>query len=147
MSTNTQDWLSHCTQEMRIQGMRITRPLRSVLEVFSSSSRPLKAEEVRQLGGFQANELVTVYRNLERLQQAGFLQRLLLEDGVQVFERSQPGEHQHHIICRTCCRAVPLDAHVACQLEAQARKLGFQQLSHVVNFGICGECQDPQNSD
>jgi Fur family transcriptional regulator, ferric uptake regulator len=141
-------WIQRSTDLVRQNGMRVTSALRQVLKVLSSADRPLKVEEIRLRGGFVASDLVTIYRNLERLQQAGLIQRIMLEDGVQLFEKSLPHRHHHHIVCRRCCITLPLSSCFGEELEHQAKACGFADISHVIEvFGLCSRCQSESKQE
>jgi Fe2+ or Zn2+ uptake regulation protein len=87
------------------------------------------------------SDLVTVYRNLEVLHGLGLLQRIVLEDGVQLFEAVRRHGHFHHIICRKCHATQPLHTCFGHELEALAREAGFDDIGHVIEvFGICSDC-------
>ena len=43
-----------------------------------------------------------MHRNIDAFESLGVLQRILLENGTQLFELTAPDEHYHHLICREC---------------------------------------------
>ena len=51
-----------------------------------------------------ATDLVTVYRDLDAFEAIHALQRIPLENGTQLFELTAPGEHYHHLICRSATK-------------------------------------------
>lgn len=85
--------------------------------------------------------LATVYRALADLAETGEADQLQ-QDGESLYRACTPGEHHHHLICRSCGRTVEIQADA---VEAWARSVaqahGFTSPSHVVDvFGTCPEC-------
>jgi len=85
---------------------------------------------------------VTVYRTLDILRELGLVRRLQLEDGSSAYAASSRG-HGHHVICRSCRRAVeftgcPIDG----VLASAANSTGYRVESHQLElFGLCPDCQ------
>lgn len=114
-----------------------------MVKVMMGLDRPVTAEELRQLAGFRPTDLVTVYRNLEAFEIAGFLQRLLMENGTQLFEMITPGDHYHHLICRECHCVERIEYCLAEELTRHARRRGFNEIAHTLEiFGVCPSCQE-----
>jgi Fe2+ or Zn2+ uptake regulation protein len=131
----------------RRNGQRMTQPRKAVMGVLAVASQPLKAEEIRRRAGLAETDLVTVYRNLEALREHNLLQGIVLEDGVQLFEAVRPDRHFHHIVCRRCHRAEPLEICTGHELEERAAALGFTNVSHVIEvFGLCRKCHAGRDS-
>lgn len=136
-------FIEEMAEVMRARGMRMTRPRERILRRLYEAERPLSAEEIRQDAGFAPSDLVTVYRNLESLLSLGRVQRIILENGTQLFERVSPQQHHHHLICRHCHHTEPIDFCAAEELESIAEQAGFSQVNHVIEvFGTCGKCKE-----
>jgi Fur family transcriptional regulator, ferric uptake regulator len=133
------------SEALRVRGMRMTRQRERMLQALLAAPNPQSAEEIRVAAGFAPSDLVTVYRNLESFITLGLAQRILLENGTQLFEWVTPNAHHHHIICRQCHHTEPLEFCAADQLEARAAGSGFTELTHVIEvFGVCPDCRgDP----
>lgn len=145
MPETVSDRLEPALCHLREQGFRITRKRRRIVEILLASSRPLSALQILEKCRFGPTDLVTVYRNLETLSSAGLVQRIPLEDGLQVFEAIEPGEHYHHLICRSCLRVERLTASHCHQLERFAESRGFVNLNHFSEiYGFCPDCQKPE---
>lgn len=137
------DWLTEVEVALRHNGQRMTKPRRAVLGVLAATERPLKAEDIRQSAGLAVTDLVTVYRNLETLRALGVLQRIVMEDGVQLFEPVTAHKHHHHLICRECHQTLPLEVCFGAQLESHAEAAGFSEVEHIIEvFGRCAACSD-----
>lgn len=127
---------------LREQGMRVTRPRRRLIVALLAADRPLTADDLTEQGHFSPSERVSVYRNLEAFQVAGIVQRFLLENGLQLFELTAPGDHFHHVVCRNCHRAERLETCAATDLEKEALAAGFTDISHHFEiYGLCGNCR------
>ncbi len=112
--------------------------------MLESSHAPVTAEEIAAQVSHQVPgiALSTVYRNLDRMAEAGLVVRLVLEDGVSHYE-SASAPHGHYLICSGCQRKIKLDH---CPLEEVSRQLenrtGFQIHGHDLRlYGVCPECQ------
>lgn len=86
--------------------------------------------------------LATVYRTLAAFAASGEADQLHSPDGEAIYRACSTEGHHHHLICRTCGRAVEIEAH---EVEAWAQQTaathGFLEPEHVVDiFGICPEC-------
>ncbi|MDQ8202099.1 Fur family transcriptional regulator [Pelagicoccus sp. SDUM812003] len=121
---------------------RITEPRKALLRLLVDSERPLSAEEAHDRLGSSDYDLVTVYRNLETFETAGIATRILTESGKSLFELNRSEHHHHHIICRKCHRAERLDHCEIEKLETLATKLGFTEVTHVLElYGVCDDCR------
>jgi Fur family transcriptional regulator, ferric uptake regulator len=97
-------------------------------------------EELRRRG--EGIGLTTVYRTLQALADAGEVDVLRSGNGEAVYRRCASADHHHHLVCRTCGRAVEI-AGPAVETWAQrvADEHGYTDLSHTVEiFGLCREC-------
>ncbi|HEV7957315.1 MAG: transcriptional repressor [Microbacteriaceae bacterium] len=86
--------------------------------------------------------LATVYRALADLGSAGEADSLQSDQGEVLYRACTPGQHHHHLICRSCGLTVEIEADA---VEAWAHQVaadnGFTQPSHVVDvFGMCAKC-------
>ncbi len=86
--------------------------------------------------------LATVYRALQNLAEDGEVDMLRTGEGEAVYRRCSSPRHHHHLVCRSCGRAVELDA---AAVERWAGRIGdehgFTDLDHVVEiFGTCAPC-------
>lgn len=138
--------LKSIIRSLQDQGMRITRGRRMLITTMLEQAQPLSAEALRQTCGLAPSDLVTVYRNMDALEKAGVLQRILMENGVQLFEITAPGEHYHHLICRNCHSSERLEACFADQLSALANRHGYTEITHTMEvFGLCAKCRQTKN--
>lgn len=122
--------------------MRKTPLLKAVLEVLKTKHQPLSVPELQtqlESRGFTPHK-TTLYRLLERLQEAGTIEPVLLDHSVAHYELKT--HHHHHFTCTDCqhvkCLVDPeLEAQIH-QLESQLEAKGLQVQSH--QFSLSGQC-------
>lgn len=93
--------------------------------------------------------LATVYRTLSGLAAQGEADSLQSPEGEALYRACSSSGHHHHLICRSCGRAVEIQAH---EVEAWAQRTaaahGFTHAEHVVDiFGLCAACGGAEASD
>ena len=121
--------------------MRVTSPRLVMLKVLAEAKQPLSAEQVHEAAGDDKLDLVTVYRSLGAMDDAGIVQRHPLERGRSLYALVSPGHHHHHVICRRCGRIDRLPGCDTSRLEAAARTKGYAELTHIMEiYGICPAC-------
>lgn len=133
--------LGHALNE---RGYKLTTPRRAVLDVVADMRQSLSPAEIYQRAHrrYPRLGLVTVYRTLDILVQAGVVRRVHLEDGCHGYALVQ-AEHGHHLICSSCNQVVEFEE---CDLDGLlknvARKTGFRIEGHWLEvFGRCPKCQ------
>lgn len=85
--------------------------------------------------------LATVYRALTDLADEGKADSLQ-QEGEALYRACTPGNHHHHLICRTCGLTVEIAADPVEEWARQvATEHGFTRAEHVVDvFGLCRSC-------
>jgi Fur family ferric uptake transcriptional regulator len=85
--------------------------------------------------------LTTVYRTLQGLADAGEIDVMRPPGGEHLYRRCSQGHH-HHLVCRSCARAVEVEGPaVEAWADRVAAKHGFVDVSHTMEiFGTCAEC-------
>ena len=86
--------------------------------------------------------LATVYRTLASLVDDDRADVLASPDGESLYRACSTSGHHHHLICRTCGKAVEIEADAVEQwAQVVATTHGFTDAHHVVDvFGICASC-------
>ena len=129
--------------ELRDQGVRTTRPRRTVIAAALAHSRPFTAQDlVDELGDVGR---ATIFRTLDLLVRVAVLSRM---HGVEAGERCvrytrcEP-QHHHHLRCRSCGRVEEIELRaLERQLAAVARRRGFLAIEHEVEIaGLCPRCR------
>ncbi len=93
--------------------------------------------------------LATVYRTLAGLAAAGVADSLQSPEGESLYRACTTRAHHHHLICRSCGRAVEIAAtDVEQWARATAAKHGFTDAEHVVDiFGLCADCTAARDAE
>ncbi len=124
--------------------MRATRQRVTVLQALESRDDAVTAQDLhmqlRQSG--DGIGLTTVYRTLQALAEAGFLDTFTRE-GEQAFRRCGSAHH-HHLVCETCNRVEEIAAEAVERWVGDvAARHGFHVTGHRADIvGICRVCRD-----
>ena len=86
--------------------------------------------------------LATSYRILQSLADEGLVDVLRNTDGEAVYRRCAVTGHHHHLLCRSCGKAVEVEAPAVEAWAARtAAEHGFTAVEHTVEiFGLCPDC-------
>lgn len=122
--------------------MRQTPLLKTVLSLLENSKKPLSVPEIGQL--LQAQNLTpnktTLYRILDKLQENGTVEALLLDPKVTYYELKT--HHHHHFRCQNCDKIQCVnDPELESQIHALEEKLeakGIKVEEH--HFSLSGTC-------
>ncbi|MBM7510008.1 MULTISPECIES: Fur family transcriptional regulator [Nocardioides] len=125
-------------------GLRPTRQRVAVAEAMASFDDFRSAQEIHDLLGRRGETvgLATVYRTLQRLADAGEIDRLLTEGGEAIY-RACSATHHHHLVCRSCGRTVEVEGPaVESWTRSIAAEHGYDEVSHTLEiFGTCPACR------
>ena len=122
---------------------RLTRQRGAVQAVVGELDRFRSAQEIharlREAG--QSIGLATVYRAVAALARTGDLDALRTDRGETLYRRCSTGHH-HHLVCRSCGRAVEVAGPaVERWAERVAAEHGFADVSHTLEIvGTCVDC-------
>lgn len=137
--------LEHCLKKLESQELRRTKNREVILNVLHKAKGPLAPPEIVEgchALGRQVNK-TTVYRELERMEQAGVVQKVILSDRKQYFELTERGHH-HHLVCTSCDEMQDItieDARLIAQAEIIGKKYNFLITTHAIEFfGLCKQC-------
>ena len=126
------------------RGYKLTQPRRAVLRVIAETDATLTPAEVhRRARAYHAQTgLVTVYRTLDLLVEAGAIRKIHQPDGCHSYAPASE-DHAHHLICQGCQSVVEF---AECDLEgllaAVQRRTGYQVNGHWLElFGLCPQCR------
>jgi Fur family ferric uptake transcriptional regulator len=114
----------------------------AIQKVFVQKNRPLRVEEILQIGRAAVESLnqATVYRNVKLLVEEGWLRIIYHPELGTLYERAEKGHH-HHFHCRSCDRLFEISG---CALnERKSTPPGFVAEGHeVFLFGTCSSCRN-----
>ncbi len=126
--------------------LRMTKKRERLLGALITIDRPISAADLRDRAGLPESDLVTVYRTLEAFGSIGIIQKIPLEDSGCLFEITEPHDHHHHFVCRECHQTERIDLCLAKELEEQAQKLGFSEITHLMEvYGLCEDCRPTES--
>lgn len=127
-------------QRLKAAGLRITAPRKRILEILSTSVKPLSSEEVH--ARLKTGDLVTVYRTLMAMEEAEIVRRADFGDGVRRYEFAGSEHHHHYVICRSCQKTEAFDACPFTATKKALEKRGFRKIQHTLEvFALCEDCQ------
>ncbi|MFC7847727.1 Fur family transcriptional regulator [Arthrobacter sp. NPDC057388] len=86
--------------------------------------------------------LATAYRILQSLADEELVDVLRNGDGEAVYRRCAVTVHHHHLLCRSCGKAVEVEAPAVETWAARtAQEHGFTEVAHTVEiYGLCPDC-------
>lgn len=133
-------WAEHASQQLSRAGYRSGGARRQVVELLAGEGCALTALEIdRRLNSVGR---ASVYRTLDQLEQLHLIQRVEIGGDAAGYERIDPDEHHHHLVCERCGRLVPFSSEdLEEAIEAIGRRADFQIAAHdVVLRGACERC-------
>lgn len=134
------EWLT----KLKEKGYRLTRPLKIIVDILAKSNRILNPAQVYSIAKEEYPNigLVTVYRTVEKLEEAGMIERVHMPDGCQSFFHTAEG-HKHLLICTECGKAEYFEGDNLNMLFNQiGENLGYKITGHWLQlFGKCDTCQ------
>ena len=81
----------------------------------------------------------TVYRNLHELVAEGVIQKIVLPQGIFIFD-GDVTEHSH-AVCKKCGEVIDIPLALEETQQALAKEQGFEMTSyHVIIEGLCKKC-------
>jgi Fur family ferric uptake transcriptional regulator len=137
------NWTKRASERLDAAGYRSGAARRQVIELLAKESCALTALEMdRRLPAGRAS----IYRTLEQLEQLHLIQRIDIGGEAAGYERLDPGEHHHHLVCEQCGLLAPFaDPALERAIDAVSRSADFEVATHdVVLRGRCSRCQAPE---
>ena len=136
------------TAQLKAAKLSVTPTRLGILELLTESHRVWSIEQLLEsLNQKSKNKklsivFTTVYRCLLKLEEAGLVLPADLGDGISRYEYNTCSEHHHHhIVCKECGSIEALDDCDVVILENAVKKMGYQNVSHRLEFsGICKNC-------
>ncbi|HWJ43498.1 MAG TPA: Fur family transcriptional regulator [Solirubrobacterales bacterium] len=134
-------WAERASTRFNEAGFRAGAARRQVIELLEGEHCAVTALEIdRRLPSVGR---ASVYRTLERLEQLDLVHRVDVGGEVVAYERNDPAEHHHHIVCIRCGRLRPFeDGRLERAIHAAGEEADFEIVSHdVLLRGVCPDCQ------
>ncbi|KQN95273.1 Fur family transcriptional regulator [Arthrobacter sp. Leaf69] len=126
-------------KEQRVTKQRVA--VSAVLDELTDFVSTQELHRILQERGTSVS-LATSYRILQSLADDGLVDVLRNTDGEAVYRRCAVTGHHHHLLCRSCGKAVEVEAPAVESWAARtATEHGFTAVEHTVEiFGLCPEC-------
>jgi Fur family transcriptional regulator, ferric uptake regulator len=125
-------------------GLKTTRQRRHIVQAFFDAGRHLTAEQLYQQLQDQdpGIGLVTVYRTLKLLREAGMATGRKFADAYTRFDPTPVDRPHDHLICVRCGRIQEFEEPILYTLRARtARRHGFTVTEHRLDvYGLCRDC-------
>jgi Fur family ferric uptake transcriptional regulator len=134
-------WAEQATRRINEAGLRTGAARRQVIELLEGEHCAVTALEIdRRLPSVGR---ASVYRTLEQLEQLDLVHRVEVGSDGAAYERNDPREHHHHMVCVRCGRLVPFeDPALEEAIHAVGERAEFEVTAHdVLLRGICPRCQ------
>ena len=123
---------------------RNTAQRRAILQTLADAPGPLTPQEVHAvaLRDHEGLGLATVYRNLNRLAEAGAVVAIHLPGNSTRFEPAGRGHH-HHFHCQGCDQVFELTTRCPVAIPEGVTLAGGYRVHHheLTLYGLCPECQ------
>jgi Fur family ferric uptake transcriptional regulator len=122
-------------------GLKATTQRLKLLDIFSSATKPLTAEELFKNVSKPDFDLVTVYRTILSFEKVGIIRRIDTREKSARYELAD--SHHHHLICVKCndIEDMILEKDLEKQEKIISQKKKFKVLNHSLEFfGICRGC-------
>ncbi len=122
---------------------RATKQRQAVLSALDDATSFCTAQELHDVLRHRGDQvgLATVYRSLQLMADADEVDVLRNDAGEASYRRCST-KHHHHLVCRSCGRAVEVSGPaVETWAERVAQENAFTDVSHTVElFGVCASC-------
>ncbi len=147
MKSKNDQIISHWMDAIQADGSRMTISRKAVIEILARSDRALDPirifDEARQI--HPRLGLMTVYRTLEKLEEAGLIQRVHQPGGCNMYFAAPVG-HQHLLLCKGCGKVVFFSGD---DIEPLFKRIGagkkYEIQDHWLQlFGMCSECMNKE---
>jgi Fur family transcriptional regulator, ferric uptake regulator len=135
------DWAEHAIRRLDEAGHRSSASRRKVVDLLGAERCAVTALEIdRRLDSVGR---ATVYRTLDQLDRLHLVQRVDIGGDAAGYERIDPDQHHHHLVCEQCGRLAPFaDSSLEKAIEAIGRDADFEVAAHdVVLRGKCPDCK------
>ena len=135
------NWAETAIRRLDEAGYRSGAARREVIGLLASEPCAMTALEIdRRLDTVGR---ASVYRTLDQLDRLQLVQRVEIGGDAAGYERVDPDQHHHHLVCDECGRLAPFaDRSLERAIEAISRRAEFEIAAHdVVLRGRCPDCK------
>ena len=131
-------------QYLATQGLKLTKQRLEILDFLLKAKVHVTPEQLYREVAKSDPSLgrATVFRTLNLMEQAGFVNKILFPDGRQGYEHKFARPHHDHMICVSCSDVIEFSNATIERLQDQiSRQFQFTPLWHRHEiFGKCKKC-------
>ncbi|NCC87521.1 MAG: transcriptional repressor [Clostridia bacterium] len=139
---------SNFSDNLKTNGLKITKHRIEILDILEKSNQPIAAEQLfqeMQEKNISIN-LSTVYRTLDILCDKNLLTKINIDDSNKTLYEINRMLHTHHLICLVCKKILTING---CPLEGYenslAKETNYTIAGHKLDiYGYCPECRNKQ---
>src|SRR5579864_2711819 len=88
---------------LKKNSLKSTSARLALLNVFEKNNQPLSVKDLSERLEDTGVDTVTLYRNVESLENAGVLKKIFIDNKQSYYELNST-EHHHHLVCEKCGR-------------------------------------------
>jgi Fur family ferric uptake transcriptional regulator len=127
--------------QLKTGGLKVTTARLNLLDILKHVKKPLSIKQIAHRLEEDDIDLVTLYRNIESLQNLGIVKQINLKDRQAYYELSG-GEHHHHLVCTNCGRLEDIKVEEINLNKTFLKNHGFAKVTdHSLEFfGVCNKC-------
>lgn len=135
-------WAEQAIGRLNEAGFRAGAARRQVIELLDGQHCAVTALEIDSR--LPSVGRASVYRTLEQLEQLELVYRVDVGGESAAYERNDPREHHHHMVCVRCERLVPFsDPDLERAIHAIGERADFEVTAHdVLLRGRCPQCRE-----
>ena len=140
------DWAEQAMSRLDEAGYRSGAARREVVTLLAGEPCALTALEIDRRLDWVGR--ASVYRTLDQLEQLRLVQRVEIGGDAAGYERVDPDQHHHHLVCEACGRLTPFSSPALEKAIATiSRRSEFSVSAHdVVLRGTCGACTEDKGA-
>jgi Fur family transcriptional regulator, ferric uptake regulator len=134
-------WAEQATTRLDQAGYRSGNARRQVVELLATERCAVTALDIdRRL---KSVGRASVYRTLDQLEGLRLVQRIDIGGDAAGYERLDPDDHHHHLVCEECGLLAPFESReLERAIEAVSSNADFEVGTHeVILRGRCPRCQ------
>ena len=140
--------MSDFAGQLRMAGLRVTRPRVAVLEaVHAHPHADTETIFGAVRGGLPEVSRQTVYDVLNALAAVGLVRRIQPSGSLARYE-SRVGDNHHHVVCRSCGVIADVDCAVGeapCLIASDDNGFVLHE-AEVIYWGVCPDCSTPKTA-
>lgn len=138
---NQQAAMEFATARLKSAGLRITQPRLAILAALSNRPQPTSIEQIHEIVGADACDLVTIYRCMAAFEDIGLVRRAFFHNGTSLYEINLGQPVHYHVVCKATNNVEELDGETSAELHTALSKIedklkarGYSGVGHIVEF-------------